>query len=157
MRAAFLLLIPLTGCLDAVTGNVGNVPAPTAASVPREPSARRVFSTGLTAPAADKKTGSNRSFARGRVELKLRRDSTLEYHLNVYNPAAESFTAAHIYRSGSSSTPVVTLFAGTSLRDKYIQVRGHRRPYGSRSSPTPRGASREPRRVLRLAAHDART
>ena len=62
--------------------------------------------------------------ARGRVELKLKRDSTLEYHLNVYNPAAESFTAAHIYRSGNSATPVVTLFAGTSLRDKYIQVRG---------------------------------
>jgi hypothetical protein len=123
MRVVLFLLIPLTGCLDAATGNVVNVPAPTA-SVPREASARRVFSTGLTAPAADKKTGSSRSFARGRVELKLRRDSTLEYHLNVYNPAAESFTAAHIYRSGTSATPVVTLFAGTSLRDKYIQVRG---------------------------------
>lgn len=123
MRAVLLLLIPLTGCLDAATGNVANVPAPTA-TVPKEASARRVFSTGLTAPAADKKTGSNRSFARGRVELKLKRDSTLEYHLNVYNPAAESFTAAHIYRSGNSATPVVTLFAGTSLRDKYIQVRG---------------------------------
>ena len=63
-------------------------------------------------------------FARGRVELKLRRDSTLEYHLNVYNPAAENFTAAHIYRSGRSAPPVVTLFAGAALRDKYIQVRG---------------------------------
>ena len=113
MRAVFLLLIPLTGCLDAATGNVANAPAPTA-TVPREASARRVFSTGLTAATADKKTGGNRSFARGRVELKLKRDSTLEYHLNVYNPAAESFTAAHIYRSGSSATPVVTLFAGTS-------------------------------------------
>ena len=98
MRAALLLLIPLTGCLDAATGNVANVPAPTA-SVPREAAARRVFSTGLTAPAADRKGGTTlRSFARGRVELKLRRDSTLEYHLNVYNPAAENFTAAHIYR-----------------------------------------------------------
>ena len=124
MRVAFLLMIPLAGCLDAATGNVANIPAPTA-SVPREAAARRVFSTGLTAPAADRK-GSNavRTFARGRVELKLRRDSTLEYHLNVYNPGAENFTAAHIYRNGRNGPPVVTLFAGASLRDKYIQVRG---------------------------------
>jgi len=124
MRATFLLLIPLAGCLDAATGNVGNAPAPTA-SVPREAGARRNFSTGLTAPAVDKK-GANtvRSFARGRVELKLRRDSTLEYHLNVFNPGAENFTAAHIFRSGRSGPPVVTLFAGAALRDKYIQVRG---------------------------------
>ena len=68
--AALLLLVPLTGCLDATTGNVANVPAPTA-SIPRETSARRVFSTGLTAPAADKKGGSavRTTFARGRVEL----------------------------------------------------------------------------------------
>jgi hypothetical protein len=61
------------------------------------------------------------------VELKLRRDSTLEYHLNVYNPGGENFTAAHIYRSGrtgTSGSPVVVLFTGASLRDKYIQVRG---------------------------------
>ena len=58
------------------------------------------------------------------MELKLRRDSTLEYHLNVYNPAAENFTGAHIYRSGPIGPPIVTLFAGASLRDKYIQVRG---------------------------------
>ena len=124
MRAALLFLIPLAGCLDAATGNVANVPAPTA-SVPREAAARRVFSTGLTAPAADKNSGSAvRSFARGRVELKLRRDSTLEYHLNVYNPGSENFTAAHIFRTGRAGSPVVTLFAGASLRDKYIQVRG---------------------------------
>ena len=124
MRAVLLLLIPLTGCLDVATGNVANVPAPTA-SVPREAAARRVFSTGLTAPAAEKKPGgATRSFARGRVEFKLRRDSTLEYHLNVYNPASENFTGAHIYRTGTSGTPVVTLFSGASLRDKYIQVRG---------------------------------
>jgi len=124
MRAALLLLIPLAGCLDAATGNVANVPAPTA-SVPRELAARRVFSTGLTAPAADKKSGDKvRSFARGRVELKLRRDSTLEYHLNVYNPGSENFTAAQIFRSGRAGNPVITLFAGAALRDKYIQVRG---------------------------------
>jgi hypothetical protein len=124
MRAALFLLIPLAGCLDAATGNLANVPAPTA-SVPREAAARRVFSTGLTAPTSDKKTGSSRrTFARGRVELKLRRDSTLEYHLNVYNPGAENFTAAHIYRSGRAGPPIVTLFAGASLKDKYIQVRG---------------------------------
>jgi hypothetical protein len=125
MRAALLLLIPLAGCLDAATGNVANVPAPTA-SVPREAAgARRIFSTGLTAPAADKNSGKAvRSFARGRVELKLRRDSTLEYHLNVFNPGAENFTAAHIYRNGRSGPPVVTLFSGAALRDKYIQVRG---------------------------------
>ena len=125
MRAAFLLLIPLAGCLDAATGNVANVPAPTA-SVPREANARRVFSTGLTAPAPDKKANANavRSFARGRVELKLRKDSTLEYHLNVYNPGAENFTGAHIFRAGRSGAPVVTLFTGASLKDKYIQVRG---------------------------------
>jgi hypothetical protein len=58
------------------------------------------------------------------VELKLRKDSTLEYHLNVYNPAAENFTGAHIFRTGRSSAPVVTLFTGASLKDKYIQVRG---------------------------------
>ena len=124
MRAALLFLIPLTACLDAATGNVANVPAPTAA-VPKEAGARRVFSTGLTAPAADRKGSTAvRSFARGRVELKLRRDSTLEYHLNVYNPGTENFTAAHIYRSGRAGPPVVTLFTGASLRDKYIQVRG---------------------------------
>src|SRR5687768_15937803 len=124
MRAVLLLLIPLTGCLDAVSGNVANVPAPTAA-VPRESAARRVFSTGLTAPTAGRKNAApSRTFARGRVELKLRRDSTLEYHLNVYNPATENFTAAHIYRSGRSGAPVVTLFANASLKDKYIQVRG---------------------------------
>jgi hypothetical protein len=124
MRAALLLLIPLTGCLDAATGNVANMPAPTAA-VPREAGARRVFSTGLAAPTTARKAGSApRSFARGRVELKLRRDSTLEYHLNVYNPATENFTGAHIYRTGRSGPPVVTLFTGASLRDKYIQVRG---------------------------------
>jgi hypothetical protein len=123
--AALLLLVPLTGCLDATTGNVANVPAPTA-SIPRETSARRVFSTGLTAPAADKKGGSavRTTFARGRVELKLRRDSTLEYHLNVYNPGADNFTAAQIFRSGRTGSPVITLFSGASLRDKYIQVRG---------------------------------
>lgn len=123
MRAALLLLIPLTGCLDAATGNVANAPAPTAAST-REVAARRVFSTGLAAPAAGRKGGTARSFARGRVELKLRKDSTLEYHLNVYNPSTETFTAAHIYRSGRAGPPVVTLFAAASLKDKYIQVRG---------------------------------
>lgn len=123
MRAALLLLIPVTACLDAATGNVANMPAPTAA-VPKEAGARRVFSTGLTAPASDRKGAQVRSFARGRVELKLRKDSTLEYHLNVYNPGTENFTAAHIYRSGRAGPPVVTLFAGAALKDKYIQVRG---------------------------------
>lgn len=124
MRAALLLLIPLTACLDAATGNVANVPAPTGA-VPREVSARRVFSTGLTAATAEK-NGSTaaRTFARGRVELKLRKDSTLEYHLNVYNPGVENFTGAHIYRAGRAGPPVVTLFTNASLKDKYIQVRG---------------------------------
>ena len=92
MRVALLVLIPLAGCLDAASGNVPNVPAPTAST--GEVALRRVFSTGLTAPPGDKKSGGARTFARGRVELKLRRDSTLEYHLNVYNPAAENFTAA---------------------------------------------------------------
>jgi hypothetical protein len=122
MRVVFLLLIPLAGCLDAATGEVANIPAPTAA-VPGESGMRRVFSTGLTA--VDRKSsGGSRTFARGRVELKLRRDSTLEYHLNVYNPGTENFTAAHIYRVGRTGPPVVTLFTGASLKDKYIQVRG---------------------------------
>jgi hypothetical protein len=124
MRLALVLLIPLAGCLDAATGDVANVPAPTA-SVPGEAQMRRVFSTGLTATTSDRRTGSTtRTFARGRVELKLRRDSTLEYHLNVYNPGAENFTAAHVYRVGKVGPPVVTLFTGASLKDKYIQVRG---------------------------------
>ena len=124
MRVALLLLIPLAGCLDAATGDVANMPAPTA-SVPGEAQLRRVFSTGLTATAVDRKSnGPSRTFARGRVELKLRRDSTLEYHLNVYNPGAENFTAAHVYRVGKPGPPVVTLFTGASLKDKYIQVRG---------------------------------
>ena len=122
MRIAVLLLIPLAGCLDAATGNVANVPAPTA-SVPGEAAMRRVFSTGLTVPSGDKKSGKT-TFARGRVELKLRRDSTLEYHLNVYNPGGDNFTAAHLYRAGHAGAPVVTLFTGASLKDKYIQVRG---------------------------------
>jgi len=125
MRLALLLLIPLAGCLDAATGDVANIPAPTS-SVPGEQAMRRVFSTGLTAAPADKKgtASGSRTFARGRVELKLRRDSTLEYHLNLYNPAAENFTAAHVYRVGRPGPPVVTLFTGASLKDKYIQVRG---------------------------------
>jgi hypothetical protein len=126
MRLAVLLLIPLTACLDAATGNVANMPAPTA-SVPRDAGMRRVFSTGLTAPTTDRKSADSRTFARGRVELKVRRDSTLEYHLNVYNPGRENFTAAHIFRAdrtGRSGSPVVTLFAGATMRDKYIQVRG---------------------------------
>ena len=123
MRLAVLLLIPLAGCLDAATGNVANVPAPTA-SVPRDAAMRREFSTGLTAPSTERNGSGSRTFARGRVELKVRRDSTLEYHLNIYNPGVESFTAAHIYRSGRSGPPVVTLFTGAALRDKYIQVRG---------------------------------
>ena len=124
MRAVLLLLIPLTGCLDAATGNVANMPAPTA-SVPGDAAARRVFSSALSAPTGDRKTSTTaRSFARGRVELKVRRDSTLEYHLNVYNPSGENFTSAQIYRAARSGPPVVTLFAGASLRDKYIQVRG---------------------------------
>ena len=123
MRVALLLLIPLAGCLDAATGNVANIPAPTA-SVPGEVAMRRVFSSGLTAPSGEKKSGSSRTFARGRVELKLRRDSTLEYHLNVYNPGGDNFTAAHVYRVGNAGPPVVTLFTGASLKDKYIQVRG---------------------------------
>jgi hypothetical protein len=123
MRVALLLLIPLAGCLDAATGDVANVPAPTA-SVPAEAGMRRVFSTGLTAAAVDRKTGATPTFARGRVELKLRKDSTLEYHLNVFNPGADNFTAAHIYRAGKAGPPVVTLFTGASLKDKYIQVRG---------------------------------
>jgi hypothetical protein len=123
MRVALLLLIPLAGCLDAATGNVANVPAPTA-SVAGEVAMRRVFSTGLTAPTGDKKSGGSRTFARGRVELKLRRDSTLEYHLNVYNPGGDNFTGAHVYRVGHPGPPVVTLFTGASLKDKYIQVRG---------------------------------
>ena len=85
---------------------------------------RRVFSTGLTAPVDRKGASAARTFARGRVELKLRRDSTLEYHLNVYNPGAENFTAAHLYRAGKVGPPVVTLFTNASLKDKYIQVRG---------------------------------
>ena len=91
MRVALLLLIPIAGCLDASTGNVPNVPAPTVST--GEVALRRVFSTGLTAPSGDRKSGAARSFARGRVELKLRRDSTLEYHLNVYNPGGDNFTA----------------------------------------------------------------
>src|SRR5688572_32970277 len=125
MRLAVLLLIPLTGCLDAATGNVANMPAPTA-SVPRDAGMRRVFSTGLTAPTTDRKSADSRTFARGRVELKVRRDSTLEYHLNVYNPGRENFTAAHIFRAdrtGRSGSPVVTLFAGATLRDNYIPAR----------------------------------
>lgn len=126
MRLAVLLLIPLTGCLDAATGNVANMPAPTA-SVPRDAGMRRVFSTGLTAPTTGRKSTDSKTFARGRVELKVRRDSTLEYHLNVYNPGRENFTAAHIFRTdrtGRAGAPVVTLFAGATMRDKYIQVRG---------------------------------
>ena len=123
MRLAILLLIPLAGCLDAATGEVANVPVPTA-SVPGEAGMRRVFSTGLTASMESRKSGATRTFARGRVELKLRRDSTLEYHLNVYNPGADNFTAAHVYRAGKSGPPVVTLFSGATLKDKYIQVRG---------------------------------
>jgi hypothetical protein len=123
MRVALLLLIPLTACLDATTGNVGNAPAPTAAR-PREAGARREFSTGLTPPLSDRKPSTARTFARGTVQLKLRKDSTLEYHLNVFNPGTENFTAAHIYRSGRAGPPVVTLFAGATLKDKYIQVRG---------------------------------
>lgn len=123
MRLAVLLLIPLAGCLDAATGNVANVPAPTA-SVPRDAAMRRVFSTGLIAPRTEGNGSGSRTFARGRVELKVRRDSTLEYHLNIYNPGVENFTAAHIYRSGRSGPPVITLFTGATLRDKYIQVRG---------------------------------
>src|SRR5690349_23585254 len=42
-------------CLDAATGDVANVPAPTA-SVPGETAMRRVFSTGLTATAVDRKS-----------------------------------------------------------------------------------------------------
>ena len=122
MRVALLLLIPLAGCLDAATGNVPNVPAPTAST--GEVALRRVFSTGLTAPSGDKKSGGARTFARGRVDLKLRKDSTLEYHLNVYNPGVENFTGAHIYRAGRAGPPVVTLFTNASLKDKYIQVRG---------------------------------
>jgi hypothetical protein len=124
---ALLLIASTTGCLDAATGNVANMPAPTAAG-PRDASMRRVFSTGLTAPAADRKSsGPARTFARGRVELKLRKDSTLEYRLNVYNPGGENFTGAHIYRAdrgNRSGPPAVTLFTGASLKDKYIQVRG---------------------------------
>lgn len=126
MRLAVLLLIPLAGCLDAATGNVANMPAPTA-SVPRNAEMRRVFSTGLTAPTGERRSSASRTFARGRVELKVRRDSTLEYHLNIYNPGRDNFTAAHIYRverNGRSGPPVVTLFSGATLRDKYIQVRG---------------------------------
>ena len=128
MRRLILLLIPLAGCLDAAaTGNVANLPAPTAAAG-RAPELRRVFSTGLTAAEASKEGERRaRSFARGRVELKVKRGSTLEYHLNVYNPARENFTAAHIYRIGRDGAPgpaVVALFAGASMRDKYIQVRG---------------------------------
>ena len=122
MRIALLLLIPLAGCLDAASGNVPNVPAPTAST--GEVALRRVFSTGLTAPPSDKKNSGPRTFARGRVELKLRRDSTLEYHLNVYNPGGDNFTAAQVYRVGHAGPPVVTLFTGASLKDKYIQVRG---------------------------------
>jgi len=122
MRVALLLLIPLAGCLDAASGNVPNVPAPTAST--GEVALRRVFSTGLTAPPSDKKNSGARTFARGRVELKLRRDSTLEYHLNVYNPGGDNFTAAQVYRVGRAGPPVVTLFTGASLKDKYIQVRG---------------------------------
>lgn len=88
---------------------------------------RRVFSSGLTVPSVGRKSSGARTFARGRVELKVRRDSTLEYHLNVYNPGRENFTAAHIYRAergGRVAPPVVTLFTGATLRDKYIQVRG---------------------------------
>ena len=123
MRAALLLLIPLTACLDAATGTVANAPAPTAGAA-REAAPRRVFSSGLTVPTADRKPSTPRTFARGTVQLKLRKDTTLEYHLNVFNPGTETFTAAHIYRSGRSGSPVVTLFTAATLKDKYIQVRG---------------------------------
>ena len=128
MRSLILLLIPLAGCLDAAaTGNVTNLPAPTAAAG-RTTELRRVFSTGLTARAGSSSGESRaRTFARGRVELKVKRDGTLEYHLNVFNPARENFTAAHIYRverNGAAGPAVAALFSGASMRDKYIQVRG---------------------------------
>ena len=129
-RPLILLAISLTGCLDAAaTGNVTNLPAPTAAPG-RNAELRRVFSTGLTAsPRAASATNDRptRSFARGRVELKVRKDGALEYHLNVFNPARETFTGAHIYRArpdGAAGPAVVALFSGAQLRDKYIQVRG---------------------------------
>ena len=61
MRVALLLLIPLAGCLDAATGNVANIPAPTA-SVPGESGLRaRVLDGADGADAVDRKSGDDHS------------------------------------------------------------------------------------------------
>lgn len=169
MRRAVVLLIPTLACFDATTGEVANAPVPTAAPA-RVLEARRVFSTGLTATGDARRAGASpKTFARGRVELKVRKDGTLEYHLNVYNPANENFTAAQIFREdprGRATPPVVTLFSGASVKDKYIQVRGTAMivdPAGSavidelRASPgrfyVSLRTSQEPRGALRGTIH----
>jgi hypothetical protein len=121
-----VLLVTL-GCADIVSGAASNLPTPSASSREWEPP-RRTFESALT-PNDDRRQGagrSARSFARGRVHLKVWEDRTFEYHLSIHNPAREAFAMAHVHRvAGGESGPVVlTLFSGASLRDRHIEVRG---------------------------------
>lgn len=128
MRLICLLLPALTlGCLDAVSTAASNATPAVTRSV-GEVGGQRAFNAGLTPRAESRGAGgsSARSFARGRVQIKVRRDATLEYRLTINNPAGETFTSAHIHRnlSGADGPVVFTLFSSASIRDKHIEVRG---------------------------------
>ena len=122
-----LLALAATGCAEAVGEATAGMPTPVGSVTPAtEP--RRVFESALT-PVVTSKTAVRRverSFARGRLRLKVWDDQTIEYWLSIYNPAGQTFASAQLRHAaqGDAAAVVVTLFSGASLRDKHIDVRG---------------------------------
>jgi hypothetical protein len=70
--------------------------------------------------------GPARGEVAGSVRLRIRDDGALEYTLKLRNPGRLTYVSAHLIRGDglSDGEPVATLFSGTSLRERQIQVRG---------------------------------
>lgn len=66
------------------------------------------------------------STARGKAQIKVREDGTIEYRVTIRNPAGEEFFAGHIHEGAATENgPVrVLLFGGPNTTAKVIRVRG---------------------------------
>jgi hypothetical protein len=62
----------------------------------------------------------------GTVRLRIRPDGALEYTLKLRNPGRSNFVSAHLIKGDDlfPGEPVATLFSGTNLRERQIEVRG---------------------------------
>jgi hypothetical protein len=130
MRRLLALLIPLAGCTSAVYSTSSSVASPRAPSAGGgDTELRRVFVAGLTSPAGGSTSNGHaaaRSFARGRAMVEIRPDSSVQYRLDISNPAAEVFTGATVHRRVANGVgpAVIALFADATINEREIEVRG---------------------------------